>query len=168
MGQPQLSIQLAEQPAVGSSGARPSAKQQLESIKSWPRPGPSVAPDLGGRPGSPAPRPSFARLGWPLRDGPWLGRTFLGASTRAGAPAGVPLHRAGPRRTEGAGCPPHMCAGQMRWHLRRGQRACRSHYPGPLGKQLEKKHLAIWTGVRLQNGSFLCDSLPRTDEREGL
>ena len=59
-----------------------------------------------------------------------------------------------------------MCAGQMHWHLQRGQRACCSHYPGPLGKQLEKKYLAIWTGVRLQNGSFLCDSLPRTDERE--
>lgn len=85
-----------------------------------------------------------------------------------GALASAQLQGAGPRWTEGAGCPPHMCAGQIRWHLRHGQRACRSHYPGPLGKQLQKKYLAIWTGVRLQNGSFLCDSLLHTDEREGL
>lgn len=36
----------------------------------------------------------------------------------------------------------------------------------PIREAIGKKHLAIWTGVRLQNGSFLCDSLPRTDERE--
>lgn len=38
----------------------------------------------------------------------------------------------------------------------------------PIREAIGKKHLAIWTGVRLPNGSFLCDSLPRTDEREGL
>ena len=38
----------------------------------------------------------------------------------------------------------------------------------PIREALGKKHLAIWTGVRLPNGSFLRDSLPRTDEREGL
>lgn len=56
-----------------------------------------------------------------------------------GALASTQLQGAGPCWTEGAGCPPHMCAGQIRWHLGHGQRAWRCHYPGPLGKQLQKK-----------------------------
>ena len=42
-------------------------------------------------------------------------------------------------------------------------------HPSPYKlKQFEEKYLAIWKEARFQNGLFLCDSLPCTDEREGL
>lgn len=168
MGQPQLSSQPTEQPAVGSSGACASEKQQLESIKSWP--GWSIS-GPGSGPLAWITHPPWESL--TCRDGR-AARAKQGATIRGAEPL-VASRARGRCMTwrsaargwlatgRGAWCPPHMCTGQMLWLLRRGQRACRSHYPGPLGKQLEKNHLVIWTGVRLQNGSCLCDSLPRTD-----
>lgn len=147
MGQPQLSIQHMEQAAMGSSRARLSEKQQLEFIKSWP--GRSInGPRSGALAWITCPLHRASPAGIATLGGPpcGLGPTFPGCWAPGGLKGKGQVHgRAlscealAPPWTEGDGCPPHMCAGQMRWHLRRGQRACRSHYPGPLGKQLEKK-----------------------------
>lgn len=189
---------------LGTAGACPSKKQQLESIKNWP--GQSIserspvtacmAYSVAKKPPPPPPPAIVSHLTKRQHHSfPWkVGRTaglkrniFLGQAKHLSVWVRAHIHRVhdctqGMRDTEwisssaapspgqamGLLRPTHMCTGQMLWHLQRGQRACCSYYTSPLGKQSEEKYLAIWKEARFQNGLFLCDSLPCTDEREGL
>lgn len=95
MGQPQLSIPAAEQPAVGSLEPAPPKKQQLEAIKSWP--GLSIS--------GPGPR-SLAWMAHPFSRASPAGQPPCQHGAGATFPCAEPLvaSRAKGRCTSGLGC----------------------------------------------------------------
>lgn len=177
--------------ATGSPGAcppPPPEKQQLESIKIWPgQPISKPLPSLHG-----LAQPSWYWLPWgftlwkrasvlppsqgqiallhtsPRSTFAWGNQNVHFVAAECASP---PQFWGGSSAAVSASPSNEFIApstGQMLWHLWRGQRACHSYYASPLGKQFEEKYLAIWKEARFQNGLLLCDSLPCTDEREGL